>query len=968
MNTRKEENANLKALWSEDALGAYQPGFHYSRTIFPKAILSSKFMEIWIGKDEYATLQKQPSETDVQSCVTFIHEVVHQLQDILTGYGCSVSLAVRQYCRYFLLDVIQKIQEDNVFIPLLSEHIYKKNKNPKIDVSAFRAHLSYVRQFLEIIGESIGVAFDPSDKHVQTISGYSPKVFGQYYPFSPREIVEGMAMVMTNDYIRHNFDAAYTFDMKVYPILYRLALNLYELSVLPHFPLMVADSQPPLFLALCDLALHIPPPSDIGSLVASGKYSRQSFVPAYRFNFALAAAREVNAGFSSETTWDDTQYELFTERICQRAGLLPPREATVRWLSFLEKLQKENSWDFVIDLQIRGMKKRLECPGLMVTRSLFEILDLLQIPLIYSTTLGPQWLSLIPASNTNIEKIIQQKDRLWASVILRLFFYSMMDQMVKHEFLVCPFPEETLRCSRKRQECFQKIDPSDDYYRDENCWLNIYCNRFLKVPLERIRYFRASSKMPNQLQTRKKSTIGNDFDRYIAESTYLKAKEDEFLGLYEIAFESLQEAQKLYEKIADIRSVGTVLNDIGNLQWKFENPSLARTYYEQSLALREQIGDDEGKSITLFNMGQLEESEGKYQQAIDLYNKCVVLFERTGNRRNLALSLYNAAKANRMLNDPTEAQELFEKSLSINRELEELEGIASCLAQLFDIALSKHEYDKARRIGDECLAIYRKTGDEKTLTKVLFDIGTICQLQQKYDEASEKYHESLALCQRLGMKMETAYALYGLANLDYHYERYEDALEKYQASIEIYKELKSDRETLITLVELGRVYSAKRAYVDAISHLRQSVALSYSLGLPDGQAAIDVLNSIRQEIGEQQFGVYWKGAGGLERNTIVISLVVYNIPSGRNCVMISKEICIDKPIALLILDFLAFLGLPLVTRNGLMVRYEVFYSQWDKSTGDYKEERMLSGDDTPAKIGMKPGDALVISPKASANP
>src|SRR5690554_4881177 len=114
-----------------------------------------------------------------------------------------------------------------------------------------------------------------------------------------------------------------------------------------------------------------------------------------------------------------------------------------------------------------------------------------------------------------------------------------------------------------------------------------------------------------------------------------------FKGDFDEAIEYYNRSLAINEVRNDIRGIGAILNNIGNIYRKQGNFAKATDYFFRSLKIREDAGDIRGTATSLGSLGLLFMSQKKYDEAIDYISRAIPLFEQFGNKLAIAGSLNN---------------------------------------------------------------------------------------------------------------------------------------------------------------------------------------------------------------------------------------------------------------------------------------------------------------------------------------
>jgi predicted ATPase/serine/threonine protein kinase len=193
--------------------------------------------------------------------------------------------------------------------------------------------------------------------------------------------------------------------------------------------------------------------------------------------------------------------------------------------------------------------------------------------------------------------------------------------------------------------------------------------------------------------------------------------------------------------------------------------ALARTLFEENLAINREVSDKWGTANSLNNLGIVALRQQDYPTARSLYEESLAIWRELGNQRAIALSLDNLGNVAGAQGDYATARLLHEESLMIFRELGDSRGMAWSLNHLGDVARDELDYAPARSRYEESLAMFSELGDQPGIASSLADLGNLARDQGDYSSARPLYEESLVIFGELGDGRGIARVLEGLAGL-----------------------------------------------------------------------------------------------------------------------------------------------------------------------------------------------------------
>jgi tetratricopeptide (TPR) repeat protein len=172
---------------------------------------------------------------------------------------------------------------------------------------------------------------------------------------------------------------------------------------------------------------------------------------------------------------------------------------------------------------------------------------------------------------------------------------------------------------------------------------------------------------------------------------------------------------------------------------------MARTLFEESLALYRILGHKEGISYILGDLGNVAYCENNYLLARTLFGESLAIRKELGNKRGIASALGNLGNVAYQLSNYKQAFSLYEESLTIRQKLGDKMGIAYSLHDLGKVYYREGDYAPARWLYEESLTIRRKLGDKLGIIYSLEGFAGLETVQERFDQAVRLYGAAEAL-------------------------------------------------------------------------------------------------------------------------------------------------------------------------------------------------------------------------------
>ena len=317
------------------------------------------------------------------------------------------------------------------------------------------------------------------------------------------------------------------------------------------------------------------------------------------------------------------------------------------------------------------------------------------------------------------------------------------------------------------------------------------------------------------------------------------------------AFQSWEQALRIYEEIGDRSGVAKSLGNLGVAYDSLGEYNKAIDYHQQSLAITQEIGNRSGVANSLMGLGNAYLYIGEYNKAIDYYQQSLVIKREISDRSGVAKSLGNLGNAYYSLGEYNKAIDYYQQSLAIKREIGDRSGVANSLNNLGNAYNSLGEYNKAIDYHQQSLAIMKEIGDRSGVAKSLGNLGVAYDSLGEYNKAIDYHQQSLAITQEIGNRSGVANSLMGLGNAYLYIGEYNKAIDYYQQSLVIKREISDRSGVAKSLGNLGNAYYSLGEYNKAIDYYQQSLAIKREIGDRSGVASsLDNLGIAYDSLGE----------------------------------------------------------------------------------------------------------------------
>jgi predicted ATPase/class 3 adenylate cyclase len=255
---------------------------------------------------------------------------------------------------------------------------------------------------------------------------------------------------------------------------------------------------------------------------------------------------------------------------------------------------------------------------------------------------------------------------------------------------------------------------------------------------------------------------------------------------------------------------------------------------EESLTICREVGDKQGAAAALIKLGNTATEGGDYVTASGYLAEALMIWRELKDKHGTARALISLGWAALRPGDYQLANERLEEALTISRELEDTRSIGFELSGLGEVALREGDYARARQLLEESLELRRQLGNKWGVGVSLGTLGWVAIHEGDWKRAVARLGESLEVRQEIGDKGGSAWCLERLA------------------------EVASAQQQTAKAV---RIFGAAAALRESIGSVIDPV---------DRSEYEDRLDSLRSELGDEQFATAWEGGRALSLEQAVV--------------------------------------------------------------------------------------------------
>ena len=259
--------------------------------------------------------------------------------------------------------------------------------------------------------------------------------------------------------------------------------------------------------------------------------------------------------------------------------------------------------------------------------------------------------------------------------------------------------------------------------------------------------------------------------------------------------------------------------------------------FEQALKIYRNIHDRQGEGWALSDLGIASQNLGNYTKAIDYQQQSLVIAQEIKNRQDEGKALGNLGMAYFPLGNYVKAVEYGQRALAIAREISDRDSEGAALGNLGVAYLNLGNYVKTIEYEQQFLLIARETHNRQSEGKALGNLGLAYKSLGNYIKAIEYQQQSLAIAREINDHQGEGKALSSLGLAYASLGSDTKAIEYGQQALAIAREIKDQQGEGAALGNLGTTYLYIGNYAKAIEHCQQHLAIAREINDRQGEGA-----------------------------------------------------------------------------------------------------------------------------------
>jgi predicted ATPase/DNA-binding SARP family transcriptional activator len=301
-----------------------------------------------------------------------------------------------------------------------------------------------------------------------------------------------------------------------------------------------------------------------------------------------------------------------------------------------------------------------------------------------------------------------------------------------------------------------------------------------------------------------------------------------FQGEYTLARTLYEQILALASELEDVDGMAWSHYGLARVAWYQGDGSLSIALYEESLELFRQAGDQFGVAWAHARLGEVTWHRGDGDRAIVHYEESLALFRAAGDSWSIAAVLSTASMFGFRVGHPRAAA-LYQECLALCRKLGDKRGLVGVLLSMGRAAWLQSDYPQAIALYAECLALSRELGDRLGIAEALTLLGNVARDQGDLQRAAAFLDESIVHYEQLGDKARAAWAINGRADVALYSADAPHALALYHESLALFRELEENWGRAVVLRNMGRLALFQSDDARATQLLEECLALSEAI-------------------------------------------------------------------------------------------------------------------------------------------
>jgi len=225
----------------------------------------------------------------------------------------------------------------------------------------------------------------------------------------------------------------------------------------------------------------------------------------------------------------------------------------------------------------------------------------------------------------------------------------------------------------------------------------------------------------------------------VAEATFLLAKINKKIGLYEEALVHSLDAIDQFEKRSDSLGLAGVYNVLGSIYKYQDDHSKAIEYYQRFHDISIARNNQRDVATALNNIGVVYDDIGNFELAKCYYEQCIVINEKIGKEYKSGTYYSNIGELYLAEGNFVKAKECFDQSYVFKKQEMDIKGIAVALGDLGKYYWKVDSLTEALSNYEEAIRLLSESGSSVYLKNLYYGLHKVHLKSGDYQKAYENY-------------------------------------------------------------------------------------------------------------------------------------------------------------------------------------------------------------------------------------
>jgi serine/threonine protein kinase/tetratricopeptide (TPR) repeat protein len=301
------------------------------------------------------------------------------------------------------------------------------------------------------------------------------------------------------------------------------------------------------------------------------------------------------------------------------------------------------------------------------------------------------------------------------------------------------------------------------------------------------------------------------------------------IGQPKQATAACEEGRKIFHDAGDLAGESTALHAMAEVPINQGDLGLAKTLYEQALALARKTGDKKATARELGNIGLIYIQQGDVATGKKMYAEALDDFREIGDKQGMEVTTSNTGEIFYDEGKLGAALAEYKDALVLAREVGHKSSEAIAIQDMGDVLTEEGDLPGAMQLYQQAIGIQREIDDKSYYAASLLSVGKLRRQKGDSDGARKFYEESLTLRRQLGEKGTAADTQTALAELDCDSGQASEAeklaraaIQEFQAEQESDNEIQAESVLSRSLLQQGKLDDAQQAIARALTLAKKS--------------------------------------------------------------------------------------------------------------------------------------------------